>query len=334
MSASALSEQKPSVSTPELRRVQLRQDLGAIADLIELAFGQTMDASGKAAVREMRALSQSGFVLWLLTGFDRAITRSLGSGYVWVDSGTNKLVGNVSIYPTGYDNAWVVANVAVHPNFRRRGIALTMMEAALETIAQKRGSEAILQVEAHNEGAKRLYEQLGFSTLRTFTRWRRRPYQEPPTPLSNRPQITLAGGRDWRSIWNLAESVRSNAQGGMGWLRPTYLHVFRPSLWKSVFGAKVERFIVRDEANPDKIAGFMRLEYRLGSSYVQTDLLVDPTSDPQIGNHLLNFGIRHLSDKGRGLLLTHPMEDETINAFLHQYLFDDDRHLTHMHWVP
>lgn len=41
-----------------LRPVNLRTDLAPLADLIELAFADSMDNSGRAAIREMRTLSR------------------------------------------------------------------------------------------------------------------------------------------------------------------------------------------------------------------------------------------------------------------------------------
>ena len=39
------------------RPVNLRTDLGQLADLIETAFASSMDSNGRAAVREMRTMS-------------------------------------------------------------------------------------------------------------------------------------------------------------------------------------------------------------------------------------------------------------------------------------
>ncbi|MCZ7543814.1 MAG: hypothetical protein M5R40_09870 [Anaerolineae bacterium] len=63
MSAAALAT---GVKRNGLRPVNLRIDLGGIADLIEICFADQMDAQGRATVREMRALSRLGPLLWLL----------------------------------------------------------------------------------------------------------------------------------------------------------------------------------------------------------------------------------------------------------------------------
>ncbi|NJL94208.1 MAG: GNAT family N-acetyltransferase [Anaerolineae bacterium] len=111
--------------TNGIRSVHLQSDLRQIADLLELCF-EDMDSAGRAAVRDMRMLASTGPLLWVLQGMDRMI-RGLMQGFVWVDQG--QIVGNVSIYPSGFAQTWVVANVAVHPAYRRRGIAATLCEA-------------------------------------------------------------------------------------------------------------------------------------------------------------------------------------------------------------
>ena len=94
-----------------LRPVNLRTDLAPLADLIELAFADTMDNSGRAAVREMRYLSRMGPGLNVLAGVSD-LTQGIGLGYVWIEDA--RLIGNVSIYPANWPSdagdAWIIAN--------------------------------------------------------------------------------------------------------------------------------------------------------------------------------------------------------------------------------
>lgn len=62
------------------------------------------------------------------------------------------------------DEAYI-ANVAVHPAFRRRGIA-TVLLAELEAFAKQRGAAFVsLEVRASNAGAIALYESCGYETV-------------------------------------------------------------------------------------------------------------------------------------------------------------------------
>src|SRR5258705_6662107 len=125
MAAAALIDK---LSFNGLRSVNLRRDLAGIADLIELCFGPTMDEAGRVGVREMRMVAQSPSLSFLYDGIGRVLG-GLESGFVWIENG--KVVGNASIspanLPTSMGTGYIIANVAVHPDYRRHGIAQSLM---------------------------------------------------------------------------------------------------------------------------------------------------------------------------------------------------------------
>jgi ribosomal-protein-alanine N-acetyltransferase len=59
-------------------------------------------------------------------------------------------------------DAWHVMNVAVAPEFRRRGIARTLLERLFELTATDARRGYTLEVRVSNSDAIRLYERLGF----------------------------------------------------------------------------------------------------------------------------------------------------------------------------
>ena len=61
-----------------------------------------------------------------------------------------------------YVDAWHVMNVAVADSFRRRGIASALLERLFEVTGTDPRRGYTLEVRVSNEGAIRLYEQLGF----------------------------------------------------------------------------------------------------------------------------------------------------------------------------
>ena len=61
-----------------------------------------------------------------------------------------------------YVDAWHVMNVAVSVEFRRRGIATTLLERLFEVTATDPRRGYTLEVRVSNLDAIRLYEQLGF----------------------------------------------------------------------------------------------------------------------------------------------------------------------------
>ncbi|MBN1200270.1 MAG: GNAT family N-acetyltransferase [Anaerolineae bacterium] len=81
-------------------------------------------------------------------------------GFIWEEDG--KAVGLCNVIRKGFTDQWLIGNVAVLPDYRRRGIARQLVQACLD-YARGRGSEVIvLDVLAGNVPAYSLYEKLGF----------------------------------------------------------------------------------------------------------------------------------------------------------------------------
>jgi [ribosomal protein S18]-alanine N-acetyltransferase len=74
------------------------------------------------------------------------------------DSG--ELVGYAIV--SRYVDAWHVMNIAVVPEFRRRGIARSLLERLFEITATDPRRGYTLEVRVSNAEAIRLYERLGF----------------------------------------------------------------------------------------------------------------------------------------------------------------------------
>ena len=71
-----------------------------------------------------------------------------------------------------------VMNVAVHPDFRRKGIAEALVNALVENL-QKMGSRCLtLEVRASNVPAITLYEKLGFSEIGRRKNYYRNPRED------------------------------------------------------------------------------------------------------------------------------------------------------------
>ncbi|MEK7742722.1 MAG: ribosomal protein S18-alanine N-acetyltransferase [Nitrospirota bacterium] len=68
-----------------------------------------------------------------------------------------------------------ILNLAVHPDFRRRGIANTLVENILKELKENACRFLYLEVRASNNAARKLYEGFGFSVVGT----RKGYYTEP-----------------------------------------------------------------------------------------------------------------------------------------------------------
>ncbi len=158
----------PSSFRGHLRPVDSLRDLRVIADLIELCFQDTLDLEGQDYLRELRSTAESARFLSWASPF---LEDDLGSGYVWEEQG--RIVGNVSMIPiqSRGRNCLLIANVAVHPEFRKRGIGRTLTSVAIEYARQRKIYAAWLQVRQDNAVAVNLYRSLGFTNHSYRTTW-------------------------------------------------------------------------------------------------------------------------------------------------------------------
>ncbi len=115
-------------------------------------------------MREMRALGWLlGPLFWLTNTMHFPLAETY-DGFVWMEAG--KIVGNVTVHRRyGEKKGWFISNLAVHPDYRRRGIARGLVSAGVQ-MAQQRGAPRIsLEVRADNTAARALYAGLGFTEV-------------------------------------------------------------------------------------------------------------------------------------------------------------------------
>lgn len=318
-----------------LRPVNLRTDLAALADLLEVAFASTMDSGGRSAITEMRTLSHIGPGLSVLQNVSE-VAQGMSLGYVWVQDG--RLVGNVSVYPSNapadLSKAWIIANVAVHPDYQRRGIAYRLMQASMDMVRRQGGTKAILQVDADNYTAQRLYERLGFVQERAWTTWRRSITALRPSTLLQSPYITRRRGSEWLAEYRLAQRLFPVERGGMGWLRPLHPGQFRPSFWTRLKDwmnlRSVERLIVRSD-DESQILASLWIENSLMSGSAHLTLMVDPPYEGVYDEALLNTAVRRFGS-AQALVIEYPADLTTTTAVLRRYGFSPRREVIHMRW--
>jgi ribosomal protein S18 acetylase RimI-like enzyme len=224
-----------------MRAVDPRRDLSGLADLIETAFADSLDSSGRRMVEEMRRFGRFGWLGWL-AGHLVLPPAAFPEGFVWVEDG--RLVGNASLMRVeGASDRWVLANVAVRPEHRRRGIARRLVAACIDLVDEKGAEELLLQVKADNQGAQELYRQFGFALSSTRATWRRSGRPSPD------PGIEAVGARprrpsEWMEHYELARRL---APEGLVWPHPLRASLFRSGSW---LGGEVWRHWVWPEHGP------------------------------------------------------------------------------------
>jgi ribosomal-protein-alanine N-acetyltransferase len=93
-----------------------------------------------------------------------------------VGAGAGEAVGYIG-YRVVLDEMHIVL-VAVHPDWRRRGIARTMLLEAMEQARRASCTKATLEVRVSNTAAQQLYYRLGFAPVGTRPRYYRRPTED------------------------------------------------------------------------------------------------------------------------------------------------------------
>ncbi len=296
-----------------------------------------MDSGGRAAVREMRYFSRMSLGLGVLSSMNDLV-QGISMGYVWIADG--RLVGNVSVYPANWPadlgKVWIIANVAVHPDYQRRGIATQLMQSSMDILRARDGDLAILQVDMDNFTARRLYNRLGFVNEMPWTLWRRAGTSHIPAPLETQNGIYITRRRpgEWRQEYELAQRLRPQEHGGLGWMRPLHPSQFRPSLWQQIGDwvnfRSVERLVIRSDDESHLLAS-LRIERSFGAN-TELVLMVEPEYQGLYDEALLNNAVRRFGGRGQTLVLEHPGEEEITNNILRRYGFRPQREVMHMRW--
>ncbi len=158
------------------------------------------------------------------------------SGYVWEEKG--EIIGNVSLIPYRHKKKkiYLIANVAVRPDFRRRGIGRALTNIAMQHARQRHAHATWLHVRADNPGAIALYANLGFRELARRTMWQAKPDQN--AVLREGPAMAI--DRRYPRDWPLQESWLAR-------LYPDLMTWYQVMPWKSLqpgLGSLIYRFVM------------------------------------------------------------------------------------------
>lgn len=140
-----------------IRPLDPTRDLPEVVDLIALGFRDELGPQGHKMLGQMRRLTQT-------SPFSQLLYKKSASlpGYVWEENG--HVVANLSLRRASASRGrgWIIGNVVVHPDFRRRGIGRALMETAMDRARMRDGEWVGLEVRANNDVARTLYKHLGF----------------------------------------------------------------------------------------------------------------------------------------------------------------------------
>lgn len=123
-----------------------------IAELEKICFSDPW--SEKSISSEL----ENGLSYWLV-----AIDGERVAGYI----GSQTVMGETDMM-----------NVAVHPDYRRKGIAEALINSLVDALQEQGSHSLTLEVRASNTPAQKLYEKLGFSLIGKRPRYYHNPRED------------------------------------------------------------------------------------------------------------------------------------------------------------
>jgi ribosomal protein S18 acetylase RimI-like enzyme len=199
-----------------LQPFDLTRDLDQVADLLRLAFRAELGRRDAAWLSDVHTLGALKPVVWLLDQINVAIGPL---GFVWFEDG--ELVRNVTLSRVS-GQTWLISNMAVHPEYRRRGIGQALMEASVDWVRSRGAHWITLEVRDDNAAAKSLYQHLGFKVSQVTAEMKLRQMRLLPNHMwtAQGYSVRRAQPFDSRAIYTLACETTSALQQRLKPVRP------------------------------------------------------------------------------------------------------------------
>ena len=288
--------------------------------LLNRVFSKSLDADGRRALNSMGGQSN---VLMRLSQWGSKVA----PGFVW-EMG-NQMVGNVSIIPTQVMGRIIIANVAVHEDYRRRGIARALMEAAISHLDDVGTQTVLLQVDVDNHGAEQLYRSLGFREMGSTTLWLAAPGQWKELARDDRYDIRPMRGSEHQHAYQVdSESYPVD----LNWPDPINQTLYRYGFFRAIDdflnGRSREVWVVPDEKNQPAAVGAIWSEW---SRPHRITMRVPEDLRNELTNPLFSKLLRRLAYlRRRHISIEHPMDDAVMGQLLEAANFSPKRHLKTM----
>ena len=213
------------------RMIDLKKDLGQVADLIELCFHHYMDPDGKRYLEQIRKAATNRLQQRVIKINGMQISYPI-YGFVWeID---NQIVGNITIIPHLHHGKWffLVANIAVHPDHRRKGIARELTQKAIDYLNENNVHVIWLQVREDNEYAINLYRSLGFKDKAIRTMWILKNIDNLDLRTEKEIIIDRRKKSNWKVINNLLYETYPKE---INWYLPFDIRLFKPGIFMFLF---------------------------------------------------------------------------------------------------
>lgn len=311
-----------------IRPFALPDDLSVLIDVIPPSFQYPENADWSIQHDEAESFVDSLDGIRRIWPLIRAVQvvyapmRDVLRGYIWEEDG--QAVGVSNVLRRGDTDQWVIGNVSVLPEYRRRGIARALVEASVDYAREHGATRILLDVVEGNTPAVKLYETLGFER---FSGESQLSYEANGpvelVPLPDDYALEPARLYDWRPPYGLAQritpdSVRRYRPVEEGTFRqPAVLRPFLPLIFRAV-GTRPYSFRVRRRADEQVVAHIVcRVRTRDGG---MNDIVVvlDPAHGaiaPALVTFALNRALAFAPGRRVELAVPH-WQRPTINAAL------------------
>ena len=169
-----------------IRPIKLPQDLIKIAEIAGETWNYHENPEWNVQPDEEESLADSVKNYQKIWPFIRLIQffspalRDFMHGHVWEENG--QIAGFTQLNRRGTTDTWYISAVGVHPDFRRRGIARQLVEAAIQLVRDRGGKRLLLDVIEGNVPAINLYTKLGFENFTSNFELEFEPTETTPAP--------------------------------------------------------------------------------------------------------------------------------------------------------
>jgi len=216
--------------THQIRSLNVFRDLPGVADLVEKCFADTLDPEGRRYLQQMRRAGQDNTFLRWASNAVESVSMPL-SGYVWEENG--EIIGNVSLIPYRHrkKKIYLIANVAVRPDYRRRGIGRALTVKAMQHARERNAAATWLHVREDNPAAIALYFDLGFEELARRTQWQAKPDRNASTD-GLEITITKRSNPDWSEQKSWLERIYPDL---LTWYQAMPWRSLRPGLGPAIY---------------------------------------------------------------------------------------------------
>ncbi len=186
-----------------------KRDFEGIKEIFELSFTEEYQQREVDIVRKIEKIESVYPLVKLLSLFPNPYQHLFT---VHVAESEGEIAGMAQMSPRNHSQTrWHVDNIAVHPNFRGKGIAQTLLNETFAWYSKRGAMRFTLEVDTSNAPAIKLYEKLAFRRYSSLYYYKMPPrtlaqYREMDSPEVH-PGLRERKASDTEAIWELYQST-------------------------------------------------------------------------------------------------------------------------------